>query len=161
VAQYYDHIVQTYGQEKINYIQKTYGIDLEGMQKRGEHLTPEIVYRINIGVGNIESHDIDALYRKVDSMNSALEKADLKNPHDQDLDTFMKRMIPHANLTLAEVRGIYNILKAKHPQPTLDDLRTWLHEDLQLKSRERTRPGPKIGMQRHFSETLPLQTFNA
>ncbi len=57
--QYLKFINKEYGEEKVSYVAHQFGISFEGP------LTPEMVYRINIGMGNIEIQDLKALQGKI------------------------------------------------------------------------------------------------
>lgn len=50
---------QCLGESKISYMEHLYGIDLRSMAANKEPLLTDIVYKINIELGNIEKQDID------------------------------------------------------------------------------------------------------
>ncbi len=62
VQNYHAHLVRMYGKEKIDYIQHLYGIDFSRMIEKGEPLTPEHIYRMNIGATNLEIQDVKQFY---------------------------------------------------------------------------------------------------
>lgn len=75
VSAYYDFIVREYGPQKLLKAERDYGIDLQGMIERGEPLTPEHVYRLNIGLAKVGLDEIEDLLKKLPALKNALEKA--------------------------------------------------------------------------------------
>lgn len=75
VSAYYDFIVKEYGPQRVLKAERDYGIDLQRMIKQGEPLTPEHVYRLNIGLARVDRDDLEDLVSKLPSLKSACEKA--------------------------------------------------------------------------------------
>ncbi len=110
---YLEFMSEEYGIEKINYILHLYQIDLKGP------LTPEIIYRMNIGVGNLEKQDLDAFTLKVNQIQNVdqLSDADLR-----------------AHFSVHELRGIQRFL-GENESPD-SDLRQWITEYQDLDKHE-------------------------
>lgn len=106
---YRDYLFKEYGKKKIEYIAHLYRIDL---YSKGP-LTPEIIYRMNIGVGNLEKQDVELVVSKLDEMISLLQK---NKKFDLDwLDRF----------TTHELRGIKRLCAADQDLAA-QNLELWL-----------------------------------
>ncbi|MFI5344367.1 MAG: hypothetical protein ACHQUC_09125 [Chlamydiales bacterium] len=119
---YITFICKEYGIEKINYILHLYRIDLRGP------LTPEIIYRINIGVGNLEKQDLTAFANKIDDLQGIdqLNEADLR-----------------AHFTTQELRGIGRSM-GLHGELTSEILREWIASYQQKDLREKLKGAIEI-----------------
>lgn len=120
-------LVNMYGEAKIKYIEKCYGIDLEKMAKKKKPLTPEIVYRFNIGIGNLEIQDIQALYNKLRLLKNTLEQL----PNDAKKNcafNFLREGRKVLEFSLFEMRGLYRALLQTHSYPSLGVLEHWLNQ---------------------------------
>lgn len=78
-------LIKAFGKDKVKHTAYLYHIDLSNNQP----LTPEIIYRMNIGMGSLEKQDLDNLVKKLDTL--------LKNFYEGDLLN---------KLTTQEIRGI-------------------------------------------------------
>lgn len=114
---YKEHLIQEYGQEKVDYIQFLYGFSLD----QAEVLTPEHIYRFNIGVTNIEVQDIDSLLAKMISFKK------MENVDEEALSLPLERLTEIFPFTGNEVRGIYSaIQKEGGGRLTVADFIDWL-----------------------------------
>lgn len=117
---YRDFLFKEYGREKIEYIAHHYRIDLNAKAP----LTPEIVYRINIGVGNLEKQDLEQLITKFDELSSL----------HTDKTSFDMRWLDR--FTTQELRGI-KALCAKGEELTAEKMETWLSAYKKLSPQEK------------------------
>lgn len=106
---------EEYGIEKINYILHFYEIDQNGP------LTPEIIYRMNIGVGNLEKQDLTAFINKIEGMQ------EVENDSSVNL---------RACFTRQELRGIGRSMDLQG-ELTSDTLRDWIKSYQQKNLREK------------------------
>lgn len=106
--QYRDFLIKEFGKKKVDYIAHLYHIDLNG---KGS-LTPEIVYRMNTGMANLEKQDLDSLIHKFDGLSSRLAKGKLTPDKLND------------KLTFQELRGIKNL--SNNADFNNADIATWL-----------------------------------
>ncbi|MCE5295388.1 MAG: hypothetical protein LLF94_12370 [Chlamydiales bacterium] len=91
---YRDFIVRQFGEEVLKRIQVHYGFDLEYMIQNKFPLTPEIVYRVNVGTTHLEITDIkklvadikasktlpERLLERVKELGIPVHKIDIHNP---------------------------------------------------------------------------------
>lgn len=120
-------LVKMYGEEKISYIENCYGINLKSMAAKKEPLTPEIIYRMNIGVGNLEIQDIQALSYKLHSLKKTLNSFS-SELRQTSLLHFLQKHQTISELSLVEIKGIYRALTQTKSDPTLNDLIHWLKQ---------------------------------
>lgn len=95
-AQYLKFINKEYGEEKVKYIAHQYGISFDGP------LTPEMVYRMNIGVGNVEIQDLKELQHKLST-----GKENELSTHEQRLLLRKPPNFSHTNLN--HIAGLYSL----------------------------------------------------
>jgi hypothetical protein len=107
LKRYLDFMIDEYGLEKIHYILHLYNIELKGP------LTPEIIYRMNIGVGNLEKQDLDGFIKKIDQ----LKDSDLLS--DVDL---------RAIFTVHELRGVQRYCLEQGFSLDFETLRHWIKD---------------------------------
>lgn len=103
---YINFMCKEYGLDKINYIINLYDIDLKGP------LTPEVIYRINIGVGNLEKQDLDAFAAKM------VKLTNLEKLSDKDLSSIFTT---HELRNIARLIGTEGFITSKK-------LREWIVE---------------------------------
>lgn len=72
VKHYHDYLVNIYGNDKVDYIEHLYGIDFKAMHEEGSPLTPEYVYRMNIGMTNIETSDLEQASKRLNIFISTI-----------------------------------------------------------------------------------------
>ena len=113
---YKDYLIQEYGKEKVDYIQHLYGIDLD----RAESLTPEHVYRFNMGVNNVEVQDLQPLLEKLHRLQTT-EHLSLDLP----LAAYLAEGREGFAFTNREIRGLLYALPSK---ATVGDLLSWLND---------------------------------
>ncbi len=122
---YTTHLIKEYGKEKIEYIQHLYGIDFDKISI----LTPEHIYRINVGLSNIEDRDLNKFLAKLPDLDKQLSKA-TNDDLSLSLDEIYKRKKgPLSNLTGQEIKGIYRLLQSNKPPgqvTTLGDVKAWV-----------------------------------
>lgn len=128
IKNYHRFLIETYGKEKIGYIEKCYGIHLEEMAKKGESLTPEIIYRMNIGLGNLENQDVQNLYSKLQKLKELITDRSLDK--EESVMTFLNRNKELLDFCFFEIKGILQILPE---EANLKDLESFLNRwDLSL-----------------------------
>ncbi len=62
-------LYKEFGEDVIKRIQTHYEFDIDSMIEKGEPLTPEIVYRVNVGSSYIEEDDVAKLFRDLKAGN--------------------------------------------------------------------------------------------
>jgi len=65
VKNYLRYIVGEYGEDKIRYIEHLYKFKFSEMISENKPLTPEHVFRVNMGVTNVEIQDVQHFYNKL------------------------------------------------------------------------------------------------
>lgn len=111
---YKDFITKHFGREKVKYIQHLYRFNLDTI----DTLTPEHIYRMNIGLNNLEYQDLETFYLK-------LKKID-ENLAGQDLNLSLEDYLRNSKeLTRQEARGLFRFLNKEKPA-TLIDLKAWI-----------------------------------
>jgi hypothetical protein len=93
-----DFVYSQFGESCIKRLQTHYEIDLDQMIERGYPLTPEIVYRVNVGTNHIEVQDVQNLIE------------DLKA--GRQLPQRLKRRLDFSGMSQAEIQN----LDAKNPE---------------------------------------------
>lgn len=106
---YSEHLVQCYGQEKIDYIKHLTKLKNDPFSK----LTPEHIYRINCCTTNLEIQEVES------GIGSLIQ---LSQVEGSDSDSFMD----FASATLPEflARGVNKALLVTHP--TVKDFKGWM-----------------------------------
>lgn len=99
VQAFKNQLIQEYGEKKVAQIEHAYGIDLEKLRKKGKPLTPEIVYRINIGLTSTDVEDVSDFAAKLALLAIALEEGNKEEP-------FLISQAEKAGLTHREIRGM-------------------------------------------------------
>lgn len=122
---YRSFLYAIYGEAKIQYIEKCYGIDFDKIISHQDPLTPEIIYRVNIGLGNLEIQEVEQLLHKLYFLSTTLKEI-CPNDLAQSALPFLQMRQTTLNLTLFEIRGIYNSLLKNHKNPNLVDLIQWI-----------------------------------
>lgn len=107
---YIDFIRQEYGDEKVNYISFLYGLDFD---KSEGCLTPEHIYRFNIGTTNIEIQDVEQFLNK-------LKVLDLEKEEGVD------KILGGSRLSLNERSGLLKALRSNEEEISLEKLRGWV-----------------------------------
>lgn len=97
LCNYRDYLIKEYGKEKVEYITHLYRIDLNAAAP----LTPEIVYRMNIGVGNLEKQDLNQFVKKLDDVSNKLQIS-----HSFEMDWLKE-------FTIHELRELFKQCKGK------------------------------------------------
>lgn len=92
---------QEFGEEKLQYIQHLYGFSFKEAQKKNIPLSPEHIYRINIGSRNTEIQDLIGLFEKLKPLSSLEE--------EENQETLLKQWVEEGILTLQEARGLYRV----------------------------------------------------
>ncbi len=72
VELFIQRIKMEFGAAKFDYISHKYKINLEGLLEKGFPLTPEHVYRMNIGLQNIEIDDVMDLFSALKGLNTIM-----------------------------------------------------------------------------------------
>lgn len=123
-----DMIVHQYGQDKFDYICHFYDMDFEELIRSGKPLTPEHVYRMNMGLNNIEADDLQKFLVRLPAF-MLLVDASFVEKGSMPLFDFLASL-DECPLSISEVRGIAQAMQAKwgidEPLTTKHLLR-WLH----------------------------------
>ncbi len=120
VEAYRQQLVSTYGESKVRYIEHLYDINLTDMATNGSPLLTEVVYRMNIGVGNLEIQDINELATGIAALT---RQGPDQRPSNVPLKTLA---LEESGLPLQAWRGIMNHFQEQgNANPTLGDLRQW------------------------------------
>lgn len=112
---YKEFLVKLYGKEKVDYIAHLYRINLEAEGP----LTTEIVYRMNIGMGNIEKQDLDRVLLKLDQIAERISSNGF----------FQEEWMQ--SLTLHEMNGLKKLSAQK------DEVMTWFQNYAKQKKNEK------------------------
>lgn len=109
------HIDKFYGREKCEYINYLYGLKLEDQH----HLTPEMVYRFNIGTTNTEIQDLEAAYASLLSLRRQVTPEIFNEPF-----SYLEDYLTPASLFY----GMERVLKQKFQKdpPLVKDFCLWL-----------------------------------
>ncbi len=73
VQQYKDFLLKQFGERKMAEVQKAYGINFDDMIAKDEPLTPEHVYRMNIGLSAVDMDDVRDLFAKLSALQKVLK----------------------------------------------------------------------------------------
>lgn len=109
---YIDFIQKEYGEEKVRYISSFYGLNFD--QPEGE-LTPEHIYRFNIGTTNLEIQDVEQFLSKLKSLKIESEKS-------------VDEILAKSSLTLSERKGLLKALKSDESEISLEKLQGWVEK---------------------------------
>ena len=113
VSRYLAFLTSEYGEEKVAHIEHLFGVDLREMAAGREPLTPELVYRINMGTSLVEIQDVQRLW-------TTLQKAAQGEP-GKKLITALESLVP-----AFELRGLMRHLGKEPAKLTIADLRVWV-----------------------------------
>jgi hypothetical protein len=76
VSQFYkEFIVREFGKEKVEYVSCAYGFSLDSVIEQGDPLVPDHVFKVNIGMNNIELGDVQRLYYKLLVLKQRFDEA--------------------------------------------------------------------------------------
>jgi len=112
------HIVETYGAKKIDEIISRYNIDFDD----SVGLTPEHVYRINVGVHEIFIDDVQDLW---DSIRAVKKLSSWENSQSPLEDFFL--CIPPDLWAGRVKRALFHLFKRSWNKPKKGDLCTWFN----------------------------------
>ena len=73
VSNYKEFLVEEFGSRKVEDVQRAFGIDFTKMITDGLPLTPEHVYRMNIGLSAVDAHDVTDLLNKLPALLEVLK----------------------------------------------------------------------------------------
>lgn len=128
LEKYRDFIIRECGKEKFEYICHQYRLDFEEDIAQGNPLTPEHIYRINIGVGMLEFEDLQKYYQLLPSLSNAIEGKSDKELHENNLllEDFLNDL--ESILTIGQKRQLLKAVSAhaNSSSPSLVDLIDWL-----------------------------------
>jgi hypothetical protein len=131
-AMYLNYIRKMYGEKKIEEVDFRYGLNLDRLSKGEIGLTPEHVYRVNIGVNYVEMDNIREVWSALYSLYHRPNDVHYKVPLDSYLETISDNFLPGR-----VKRSIYRLLRdAKGCDPNKGDLIDWLHSLVFKKSFE-------------------------
>lgn len=142
---YKNFLIKNFGIEKLEYIEHLYSFKLDAITS----LTPEHIYRINVGLTNLEYQDLDLLLEHLHSLREQLkgfDEEELKEP----LDAFLQK---DTCLLGREAKGLHQYFAKANPLADLSDLHSWL---MALPDTTKSQELP-IEI---FSEILPIIHFS-
>lgn len=125
VEVYREYILKEFGSRYLDYVNTAYGFSLDTLIEQGEPLTPDHVFKVNIGMCNIELYDLQLLYEKLVDLKASVDQAK-KFPETLSLTMREYRALV-SYLKTDDKRAIYTLLK-KFPQ----DKRSVQDLDLEL-----------------------------
>jgi hypothetical protein len=106
VRKYYEFLIQEFGPWHVKYAQSAYGIDLIAMAEKCLPLLPDHIYKMNVGVNNIEMSHIESLFQRL-----YLIRDDLKRRiGDASLEDTLQRYNDPAKATFLSMREIRGLL---------------------------------------------------
>lgn len=73
VSQYREFLVAQFGSDKVDEVAGQFGISFDAMLEKGESLTPEHVYRMNIGLSYVDVDDLKGVLSKLPKLKEFLE----------------------------------------------------------------------------------------
>lgn len=115
---YKKFLIKNFGKEKIAYIEHLYRFKLDEIPS----LTPEHIYRINIGLTNLEYQDFDHFLIKLNKISSDIKKFKAIKL-DISLEKYLKK---NSSLTGREAKGLFQYFNALKKNAKLSDLKDWL-----------------------------------
>ncbi len=98
IKTYRDYLYKQFGESLIKRIQTHYEFDLDVMMLNATPLTPEIIYRINVGTSHIEACDIEQLALDLKNNNALPERIKQKIGADTHLQLNPKNPSDFAEL---------------------------------------------------------------
>lgn len=124
VAKFKELAIAEYGKEKFEYICHQFKMNFDQMIAEGSPLTPEHVYRINIGLYNTELDDLARFFEHMPKLADPLLQDDGNDK--MPLMPFLIR--EYQDLTAGEIRGLLTAVasSSQHSPPTVADLKQWL-----------------------------------
>lgn len=117
VKHFYDFALSEYGITHINYVEGAYGINFSDMIEKGRPLTPDHVFKVNIGVNSFEFSHVELLRAKLRKLLS--EKEILENDADprKAFSDIKKFGCTAEALSVREWRNVLEIFeKTKHAE---------------------------------------------
>lgn len=121
---YLSFIREKYGDEKIREIDYRYSLSLMDLPESGTGLTPEHIYRVNIGVHNIDMNDVRRLWRGLKHIYNA--------PHYESHKLPLDEYLPACTLPGSQKRALFHLIKdkVKGRDPIKGDLMIWLEDEV-------------------------------
>lgn len=130
VLAFFHFALQEYGKEHVDYLQYAFGFNFEEMMEKGEPLLPDHVFKLNIGVNNIEISHVQQLYEKFSNLHRELEINEKNKDEGIGWNREQLGKTPH-HFSIRELRGLHNLLKnEKASWPTLGELSSFLNRFL-------------------------------
>lgn len=147
---YKNYLLKEYGEEKLKYIQYEYQFDLDNMIAKDEALTPEIVYRVNMGANNIDTQELSSTFDKLKKLY--LEITSL-SPH-LSLTNYFEKLIQDFKTpyTIRELRALYR----KASGDSLEHLQKVLETILTKNPPEK----PSLLSAKNFNNLVDILAFN-
>jgi len=108
VTAFREYVLTEFGKKRLEYVDAAYGFSLDALIKEGKPLTPDHVFKVNIGMNNVELSDVQAVLNKlIDFRNNPPESTKYYfTPNAFENDTC---------LSLAEFRNLINHVKKTYP----------------------------------------------
>jgi len=105
VQRFRDFMLKEYGAEHIEYAQYAYGFDLNEMIKKSMPLLPDHVFKMNVGVNNVEMAHVENLFKKLQLLRLHIASHPMRKPLEEVLRYYhsSKAVI---RLSMREIRGL-------------------------------------------------------
>ncbi|NGX58005.1 MAG: hypothetical protein K940chlam3_00906 [Chlamydiae bacterium] len=122
---YLTYIKEKYGEEKIQEIDYRYSLELDKLIESNIGVTPEHVYRVNIGVNNVDMYDVKRLWNALCKIYQMPQCVSHKMRLDEYLESLSISILPRERR-----RALYYLIKerVKWRDPVKGDLIMWLYE---------------------------------
>ncbi len=124
VEAFFDAMKNEYGNKKIDDICYLYDIDYTTMIEQGDPLTPEHVFRLNIGVNDIEINDLENLQKKLPDWLENFEHTAGLFP-DDDVEDIISKMKVNP-LFNAEIRGLLRAVQNDYESLNPQNVAGWV-----------------------------------
>lgn len=128
---YYQMLQSQFEPKKISYVAHHYGLCFERMIANDQPLTAATIYRMNIGLANIEIHDVQAL-------QTWLQKIAVGSFTPKELKAGLYQWASATSMPLHYARGIQQALSTSRCELTLSEVKRWLKESAQKPLWEQT-----------------------
>ena len=106
-------VYEEYGISRIEYIEYAYHFSLQEMIRKGQPLTPEIVYRINLGVHNVEIQYLQEFLKRLYLLKVHLSHASI--PSNTCMKDYLLQYNQNASFgsafSLKELRGLIELIE--------------------------------------------------
>ena len=105
VRKYRDFVLKEFGPDHVEYTQYAYGFNFNDMIKRALPLLSDHVFKMNVGVNNVEMRHIEDLFKKLHLLRLDLTAHPSKKTLEEILDYYHSAEAP-VHLCMREIRGL-------------------------------------------------------